>query len=144
MNDLPREAALRCSETRIAAPCDIGAAPECRRQAWPSVRQGRRPLAPDVDRGAQLEVQAAFGGELEVLLALRGHDRAGRAAPHGADRRAFAAARDAADDGPEAGAAADLAAGLLALTLALALVVAAGHRVDEAAEPDGAQLQRDL
>src|SRR3954451_15212177 len=101
-------------------------------------------LTPDVDRGAQLEIQPAFRGELEVLLALRRHDGTRRAAHHRANRRAFAAAGDAADDGPQAGAAADLAAGLLALTLALALVVAAGHRVDEAAEPDGAQLQRDL
>src|SRR4051812_36696714 len=69
-------------------------------------------LTPDVDRGAQLEIQPAFRGELEVLLALRRHDGTRRAAHHRANRRAFAAAGDAADDGPQAGAAADLAAGL--------------------------------
>src|SRR4029453_13707432 len=101
-------------------------------------------LAPDVDGGAELEVQPAFGGELEVLLALGRHDSASRAADHRADRGPFTTPGDPAHDGPPAGAPAGLAAPLLALPLALGLVVAAGHRVDEAAEPDGVQLQGDL
>src|SRR6476646_1919381 len=119
---------------------------------WPAEKAVAR--FPVVDRGVQsgadagcrgqLKLQARFGRQCEVLFASSRYRRTGHATDRGANRRAFAAARNPPDDGAESGATADLAGGLLALTLALAFDVRGGHLVHHAAKADGVELQRDL
>ena len=92
----------------MADPCDIGA-----------TRNAGDEVTADVDRGAELELEAGFGRKLEVFLPAGRHRGAGHAADHRADRGSFAAARDTPDDGAEAGAATDLAARLLPSPLPL-------------------------
>src|SRR5688572_7173015 len=85
------------------------------------------------DRLRQLELQARFSRQLQMLFARGGNRGAGDAADESADRRALPSAGNAANDGTEARAAADLAGRSLALTFARHDGVLAGHLIDLAA-----------
>ena len=74
----------------------------------------------NVHGGGELELQARFGGQLQVLLAAARDCGSGHPANGGADGGAFAATCDASDDGPKAGAAANLACVRLPSPLPLA------------------------